>query len=50
MPTQTYVALASETLATSASSVTFAGIPATYRDLVLIVFAGTSSGTPQQLV
>jgi hypothetical protein len=45
MPTQTYVALASETLATSASSVTFAGIPATYRDLV-VVFAGTSTGTP----
>jgi hypothetical protein len=42
MPTPTYTALATVTLGSSASSVTFSSIPATYRDLVL-VHAGTSS-------
>lgn len=37
-----YVALANITLGSSASSVTFSSIPATFRDLVL-VFAGTVS-------
>ena len=44
MPTPTYTALANITLGSSASSVTFSSIPATYRDLVLI-HAGTSSNT-----
>jgi hypothetical protein len=42
MPTPTYTPLATVTLGSSASSVTFSSIPATYRDLVLI-HAGTSS-------
>ena len=37
MPTPTYTALATVTLGSSASSVTFSSIPATYRDLILIV-------------
>lgn len=36
MPTPTYIALANITLGSSASSVTFSSIPATYRDLVLV--------------
>jgi hypothetical protein len=37
MPTPTYTSLATITLGSSASSVTFSSIPATYRDLVLVV-------------
>jgi len=37
MPTPTYTPLATVTLTSSASSVTFSSIPATYRDLVLVV-------------
>lgn len=37
MPTSTYVALATTTLSSAASSVTFSSIPASYRDLVLVV-------------
>jgi hypothetical protein len=37
MPTPTYVPLATATLASSASSVTFSSIPATYRDLIVVV-------------
>ena len=36
MPTPTYKALATVTLASTAASVTFSSIPATYRDLILI--------------
>jgi hypothetical protein len=36
MPTATYTPLATVTLASSASSVTFSNIPATYRDLILV--------------
>jgi hypothetical protein len=36
MPTPTYTALATVTLGTAASSITFSSIPATYRDLVLV--------------
>jgi hypothetical protein len=36
MPTPTYTALATVTLGSSASSVTFSSIPATYRDLVVV--------------
>jgi hypothetical protein len=42
MPTPTYTPLATVTLGTTAASVTFSSIPATYRDLVLVV-DGTSS-------
>jgi hypothetical protein len=37
MPTPTYTPLATVTLGSSASSVTFSSIPATYRDLVMVV-------------
>jgi hypothetical protein len=44
MPTSTYVALATTTLASATATVTFSSIPATYRDLIL-VFEGKSSST-----
>jgi len=37
MPTPTYTPLANITLASAASSVTFSSIPATYRDLILVL-------------
>jgi hypothetical protein len=43
MPTATYIALATTTLTTTTSSVTFSSIPATYRDLVLVAAGQTSS-------
>ena len=47
MPTPTYTPLATVTLGSSASSVTFSSIPATYRDLVVIVEGETAtSGRP----
>ena len=39
MPTPTYTPLATVTLGTAASAVTFSSIPATYRDLILVVSA-----------
>jgi hypothetical protein len=48
MPTPTYTPLATVTLGSSASSVTFSSIPGTYRDLILI-FDGTGSGTTGNL-
>jgi hypothetical protein len=39
MPTPTYDLIASNVLGSSASSVTFSSIPATYRDLVVVVKA-----------
>jgi hypothetical protein len=44
MPTPTYTPLATVTLGSSASSVTFSSIPATYRDLVLVVEGFGSGG------
>jgi len=45
MPTPTYTPLATITLGSSASSVTFSSIPATYRDLILVMnFSETSTG------
>lgn len=43
---QDYIPLATVTLASSASSVTFSNIPATYRDLVMVadVIAGATQG------
>ena len=46
MPTSTYVALATFTATGSETSVTFSSIPASYRDLVLVV-AGTASTATQ---
>ena len=43
MPTPTYTALATVTLGSAASSVTFASIPATYRDLILVVEGTTTA-------
>jgi hypothetical protein len=45
MPTPTYDLLASNVLSSNASSVTFSSIPATYRDLVLVVTAKITVGT-----
>jgi hypothetical protein len=49
MPTPTYTPLANVTLGTTASSVTFSSIPATYRDLILVSSVkfntGGSNGT-----
>jgi hypothetical protein len=42
MPTPTYTPLATVTLGSSASSVTFSSIPATYRDLILVA-SGTAT-------
>ena len=44
MPTPTYKPLATVTLGTTTSSVTFSSIPATYRDLILIVEGPANSG------
>jgi hypothetical protein len=44
MPTPTYTPLATVTLGSSASSVTFSNIPATYRDLILVMAIFQSSG------
>ncbi len=43
MPTPTYDLIASNVLGSSASSVTFSSIPATYRDLVLVITNQTTS-------
>jgi hypothetical protein len=45
MPTPTYTALANITLGSSASSVTFSSIPATYRDLVVVSQALATTST-----
>jgi len=46
MPTPTYKALATVTLGSSAATVTFGSIPATYRDLVMILNCKILTGTP----
>ena len=46
MPTATYTSLATVTLGTSATSVTFSNIPATYRDLILVINGQINSGGP----
>jgi hypothetical protein len=43
MPTSTYVSLATQTLSSTATSVTFSSIPATYRDLILIMTPKTAA-------
>jgi hypothetical protein len=44
MPTATYIALANYTVPSNAASVTFSSIPATYRDLVLIMSYKAADG------
>jgi hypothetical protein len=44
MPTATYTPLATVTLGSSASSVTFSSIPATYRDLIVVIQGTVASG------
>jgi hypothetical protein len=48
MPTPTYTALANITLGSSASSVTFSSIPATYRDLVLVINGSNTANATLQ--
>jgi hypothetical protein len=49
MPTPTYTPLATVTLGSSASSVTFSSIPGTYKDLVLVVNGKSGTGTETNL-
>jgi hypothetical protein len=49
MPTPTYTPLATVTLGSSASSVTFSSIPATYRDLILVVNGQTTGDANAQI-
>ena len=44
MPTSTYIALANLTLSANDSDITFSSIPATYKDLVVIINGKFSSG------
>ena len=45
MPTPTYTPLANITLSANATSVTFSSIPATYRDLILVIYGSTNTGS-----
>lgn len=45
MPTPTYTALATRTLTGTATTITFSSIPATYRDLILVIEGTYSTGT-----
>ena len=45
MPTPTYTPLATVTLGSSATSVTFSNIPGTYRDLILVFNGGVSQNS-----
>jgi hypothetical protein len=47
MPTATYTPLATVTLGSTAATVTFSSIPATYRDLILVANYSISSGQSQ---
>ena len=49
MSTNTYVALATQTLGTAAASVTFSSIPQGYTDLVLVITAQASVSTNLQM-
>lgn len=46
MPTQTYTPIATQTLASAASTVTFSSISQSYTDLVVILNGGVTSGQP----
>ena len=45
MPTPTYTALANITLSSSASSVSFSSIPASLRDLILVISGGPTTSS-----
>ena len=49
MPTPTYTPLATVTLGTTASSITFSSIPATYRDLVVVLNGTVTNNTALQI-
>lgn len=49
MPTNTYTPIASTILTTSQAGVTFASIPSTFRDLVIIIDGAASGGTSPSL-
>jgi hypothetical protein len=49
MPTPTYTPLATVTLGSSAASVTFSSIPATYRDLILVITARNNVAATQPM-
>jgi hypothetical protein len=49
MPTPTYVSLATITLSSATNTVTFSSIPATYRDLVVIINGNTSTTSELQV-
>ena len=49
MPTKTYKALANVTLSSATANVTFSSIPATYRDLVLIISSNNSSASARDI-
>lgn len=50
MATNTYTAIATQTLASAASSVTFNSIPSGYTDLVLVVSINQATGSPQNML
>jgi hypothetical protein len=50
MPTMTYTPLATVTLASAAATVTLTNIPATYRDLILVINGGYSTGSGNFLI
>jgi hypothetical protein len=50
VPTPTYTPLATVTLASSAASVTFSSIPATYRDLILVTALQQNTTSDRQAV
>jgi len=49
MATATYVPIATQTLSTSASSISFSSIPSTYTDLRVVLTSTTSSATNMNL-
>ena len=49
MPTPTYTALSTITLGSAAASVTFGSIPATYRDLILVIESQSTSTSDARL-
>jgi len=50
MPTPTYTPLATTTLVSTSTSITFSSIPATYRDLRLIISVPPSGAAPRMLL
>lgn len=49
MPTPTYIPIANTTLSTTNTTITFSSIPATYRDLILIVNTSTGGALAARL-